>query len=188
MTDPHSALFVAVDPGLAETGVVVFDLGKARWIGERVSVFDVEDVAPLLLEVKLIKTETHASLTARLHTLAADFRAYLDVLTENRTKPVRVAIEMPAVAGNYGRNYAGGVGTRANLDKLYFATGALVGVAPSAKLFRSMGTKKEHKRAIAERIWKAARPSERFPHSDVMDALFLGGSLIQRSCWLEAGV
>lgn len=179
-------LFVAVDPGLAETGVAVFDLEKLRFIGasDRAQVFEVEDVAPALVQTELIRTKPSDSLTTRLHIMATSFRAYLDTLITARG--VAVAIELPAITGAYQRNVGANQATRAGIDKLLMATGALVAICPTAMLVRTPGTKKEHKRKVSERIWRAARGEARFPHSDVMDAIFFGGWAIQRSAWLES--
>jgi hypothetical protein len=187
-------LFIAIDPGLAESGVVVFDLEKVKaWIGDRPQIFEVEDVAPLIVDNFLIKTDPGKPLTQRLARLSAEISSLIDMLRSEDSayggpRDLMVAVEMPAVAGNYGRNFGGGVGTRANFDKLYMATGAIVGASKVGQLVRTPGTKKEAKRFVAERIWKAYDSVRRYPHSDVMDALFFGAWCLQRAAWTEKPV
>ena len=97
-----------VDPGIDDTGVAVFDVERTQ----------AEGLKGLYLS-DTIQTDAKTPLPLRLAHIAITFGDLLEL-----HEPAYVFMEMPAYAGDYG----GKKRRRQDLNKLYMAIGALVGI------------------------------------------------------------
>lgn len=161
-------IFLALDPGIDQTGVAAFDRTKllrpARLL---------QDAAPALIEIRTLHTEPADVLTHRLARLGEQLRiAIVD------TGAHLVLIERPTIAGTYARHRKGATTADGFMPKTMqlcaFAIGALVATASDADCLVEFVTaaklSKSERHVAVRAVWPALVKT----NEDVRDALYLG--------------
>lgn len=161
-------IFFAVDPGLDQTGLAVFDRSRLRRPARLL-----QDAGPALVEIRTLRTEVAEPLVQRLARLGQQLRvAIID------TGAHLVLLERPAIAGTYARHRKGATTADGFMPRTMqlcaFAIGALVATAADADCrveFVTAPRLSKGERSVAvHAVWPALTRT----NEDVRDALYLG--------------
>jgi len=162
-------ILLAIDPGFDVTGWAVFE-----FLGDRPPPATLQDALRTWGGAGEIITTTEDTDARRLDILGG---RVLQFVESHYRDPVTIAIELPAYSGTYGRDTA----SRASLNKLYMAIGAILantGGVPVLEV-RAITTPKETRHELLENAARMAgkvlpigpRGGKR---EDAWDAIWLG--------------
>jgi hypothetical protein len=168
---------LAIDPGLATTGIAVF---SHPWRGDEYEPKNVTEALACLVRSSELATDTSSSLAHRL----GDIQFFLTTELE-LSEPDLIVVEDPPYSGDYGRHK--GRGARAGTNQLYMALGAILAACgpftgpytPTELVMRHPSGRKEQR---LELLSAAARSLKiKLPEGprggirqDQLDAIWLG--------------